>query len=261
MIAELHESMPIEVYHNSYAISKSGLDRINRSPAHYCAWLKEKKKPSPEMKFGTRAHTFILEPEKVQNLYEIEPELNKNTNKYKALRADVEASGKEFISADDWRVFSAMRKAVHEHPEVKKLFKFGKAEQSIFWNDERTGMACRCRPDWLDKGLIVDLKTTEDARPETFMRHAYNMRYHVQAAFYIDGVKAHQEVIPHFFFIVVERKPPHGVVVYQASHKFIELGRQEYRRNLATYSECIHKNEWPAYCAERQLLEVPAWAN
>ena len=76
---------------------------------------------------------------------------------------------------------------------------------------------CRARPDALDpNGLIVDLKTSQDASPDAFARTAATFKYHLQAAWYIDGLHA-AGVTPEqtaFAFVVIEKTPPHSVGTY-----------------------------------------------
>ena len=40
----------------------------------------------------------------------------------------------------------------------------------------------------------------------------------------------------------------------------LEPGRAVYRRDLATYAECLRSGEWPGYPEEIRELELPAWA-
>ena len=79
-----------------------------------------------------------------------------------------------------------------------------------------TGLQCKCRPDWIsaDGGILVDLKTTEDASPREFQRSIAKWRYHVQAGWYMAGIEAAYGTRPSgFIFIAVEKKPPFAVGV------------------------------------------------
>ena len=59
------KDMPNEVYHAHESISKSGLDLILRSPAHYR--FRERSEPTRAMQLGTASHTAILEPARFTN--------------------------------------------------------------------------------------------------------------------------------------------------------------------------------------------------
>ena len=57
-------------YHAHPAISKSGLDLISRSPAHYR--YRAPKEPSRAMEIGTAIHTALLEPDRYAAEYVID---------------------------------------------------------------------------------------------------------------------------------------------------------------------------------------------
>jgi exodeoxyribonuclease VIII len=180
--------------------------------------------------------------------------------------------GKEIITADEYAQLQGMRDAVMAHPAAAGLLTSvpGRAEVSAYWNDPITGALCRCRPDfWRADGILVDLKTTDDASPDAFAKSLYNWRYHVQHPFYIDGCRQAIEQggtggldLPqptHFLFIVVEKKAPHAVAVYKLDQETVELGAREYRRDLATYADCLAADSWPAFGETIRPIGVPEW--
>lgn len=184
------------------------------------------------------------------------------------------------LDADAWDQLHRMRDAVMAHPAASALLTAvpGKAEQSVYWIDAETGELCRCRPDfWRQDGVIVDLKTCEDASPEGFAKSIHNWRYHVQHPFYQDGINAMREQllaasegdefppeipapVRAFVFLAVEKKAPHAVAVYLLDQEAVELGRMEYRRDLNTLHQCITTNNWPGYGDAIQPITLPAWA-
>ena len=81
--------MTNEAYHgDTTRISKSGLDLIAKSPAHYWSRYldpnREKKEPTAAMLLGTAVHFAILEPEEFGRRYQVLPEINKRSNAGKA---------------------------------------------------------------------------------------------------------------------------------------------------------------------------------
>ena len=200
------------------------------------------------------------------------------------LRAAYEAenAGREILSAVEIEQLEAMRDAVMSHQAARLLLTGapGVAELSAYWTDDDTGLLCRCRPDfWRADGVLVDLKTTDDASPEGFARSIEKFRYHVQAPFYLDGcraaLQAHDGPIPGmpdpaegeghiaapsaFVFIAVEKKPPHAVAVYALDFDSLEIGRDEYRRDLQLLAECTAADAWPGYGETIQRLGLPEW--
>lgn len=173
------------------------------------------------------------------------------------------------LSQEEWEQLHAMREAVFNHPAASKLLTAvsGTAELSFYAIDEETGELCRVRPDYLRAdGIVIDLKTTDDASPEEFARSIQKWRYYVQDPFYSDVInKAIEQAglsiakVKHFVFIAVEKKPPHAVGVYVLDDESRELGRQQYRANLNTYAECKRTGIWPAYSDKVKTIGVPDW--
>ena len=246
-------------YHWHPAISKSGLDRIDQSPAHFLSWLNQPKKETPAMAFGTAAHCWILENNQVLDRYGLAPIADKRTKEGKALWAESEASGKTILSSDDWGRLNNINDAVYSHPVANELLDNGIAESSVF--AELLGVNVKCRPDWLhDNSVIVDLKTTDNAGPNAFAKSVANYRYHVQAAFYTDICREAGIDVKAFVFIAVEKNPPFAVSVYELDADSIEVGRTLYQRNLETYRRCLETDHWQAYSNAIEVLTLPRWA-
>lgn len=188
------------------------------------------------------------------------------------------------ITAEELARAQAMADAVMSHPVAGKLLspKAGVAELSCYWLDEETGVLCRCRPDfWRDDGIVVDLKTTADASLEAFQRSVNDWRYHVQQAFYEDGIKAAAKQAPEqraddptglvmadgwerpmpkaFLFVAVENDAPHAVAVYRVETESVEIGRREYRADLTAYAESLRTDKWPGYSDRIEPIGLPAW--
>lgn len=173
------------------------------------------------------------------------------------------------LEPEEWDQLMNMRDAVMAHPIARALLtgKPGKAEQSVYWIDQATGVLCRCRPDfWRDDNLIVDLKTTEDASPEGFAKSIANWSYDTQDAFYTDGVLAATgKPLKAFVFLAVEKSArvvegqPLGVAVYQLDEAGRELGRAKYREDLGIYAQCVKTGIWPCYGDKLKTISLPQW--
>ena len=251
-------------YHASPAISKSGLDLIRKAPALYAYRRENPQEQTPAMRLGSLTHTAVLEPHLFGPSVIVRPEgIDRRTSAGKADWAafEIEADGKEIVTAEEMSKLAAIRDAVHNHPAAAKaLAGRPTIEQSIFWDAD--GIACRCRPDAVtEKGVIVDLKTTRDASPEGFAKSIAQYRYHVQAAFYSDGYKAAFGEAPRgFVFIAVETEPPFLVAVYVASEAMTQRGRIDYQTDLETFRWCRDHNDWPGYSGHPLTIDLPKWA-
>ena len=262
--AGLIPDLPIDQYHGGPGVSKSQLDQVAKSPAHYMyARTAPKKDPTPAQRFGSLVHTAVLEPHKLSVV--VGPDLNKNTKEWKAFKAQVEAEGKEIVTQEELDTLEGMKAAVYAHPAAAWLLGPGYVEHSAYWIDPATGLLCRCRPDKLrrtEKGIVlVDLKTTADASEAEFSRSIENFRYHVQAAFYSDGIEeALGERVSAFAFVAVEKQAPYAVACYQLADVDVEDGREAYQGDLLTLKNCLARNEWPAYSPRIETITRPAWA-
>lgn len=246
-------------------VNKSQLDAIQHSPKLYKAKFIDKvieQKQTPAMLLGSAYHKLQTEPQNFHDEFAVAPKINKRTKAGKESWAEFEkkADGKDLITEEDYQVIEDMVGAVLDHPSAGELMRLkGVAESCRLWKDDFSGLNCKCRPDWLckDEKIIVDLKTTEDARPEEFARSIHKFRYHVQSGFYLMGC----EEIEQFIFIAVEKKPPYEVVCYNASPMMIAAGQRVARTNLDTLKTCRESNVWPGIADTIQSLELPRYNN
>lgn len=249
-----------EQYHASEPISKSGLDLIARSPAHW--FHQERAEPSRAMIIGSALHAAILEPDAFASQYMLLRNVSdRRASEYKQA---VAVHGADFVlTGKEADYVAGMQESVRVHPYLRDVLnREGRSELSVLTTDPVTGVQVKCRFDWLtDDGLPLDLKTTQDARPDAFARSVANYRYHVQAAFYSDVWEWETgERLQRFEFAALEKAMPHAVAVYRLDDEAIAEGRRLYREALNLYADCLERNEWPAYAGEPQPLSLPPWA-
>jgi len=256
-------SMSNEEYQKETAVSKSDLTLFARSPAHYKC--KEKRKETPALIFGDAVHTAILQPDIYIKRYAFQPEgMKLSTTAGIAFKEEAAEKGQIILSWDISGRIGEMRKAIRQHPTASKLiYGEGPAEISGFWVDERTGLECRLRADKIrsDLGIVIDLKTCEDARFEAFQRSIATYRYHWQGAHYLDGVS---EItgIPHtnFVLLAIEKEPPFAISIYRIDDAAVYAGREEIKILMNEFRECKDRDVWPAYLPEEvQNISLPGW--
>jgi len=253
----------VEEYNSIDAVRNTELGYIARSPAHYIEYKKNPPASTANKEFGIDSHVALLQPDLFKSEYVIAPKFDKRTKagKEEFEKFLIENNGKRVIEKDAFDAIQGMIDSVYTHPAAKKLLSLGHAELTYLWRDQ-TGLDCKVRPDFLrDGNLIVDIKTTENGAFKPFQKSIANYRYHVQGAFYCDGVShAVGSVFDKFVIIAVEKKPPYAVAVYALDEATLDCGRSEYRENLDLLAECKEKNHWPAYSTEVQPMNIPPWA-
>ena len=256
--------MPATQYHAEKAIGHSGIVKMLKSPAHLREYLDHPHQPTPAMAFGTAVHTYVLEQDRFAEEFVVAEKFDRRTKEGKEAAARFEEAnqGKIVITSEEMATLTLVQRAVFAHQGAARLLSVGDAELSAFWTNADTGLNCKCRPDWFNGEAIVDLKTCVDASSSGFSKSIANFGYDIQAAYYVDGIKAVTGMELPFLFVAVEKDAPHAVAVYRADPDVIEIGRKKYRAALQLLKWCQASGNWPAYQpgGEIELISLPRWA-
>jgi PDDEXK-like domain of unknown function (DUF3799) len=254
--------LPDAQYRAIEAVSKSALDQFAKSPAHYKHTIIDKNRiqATPAMEFGSAFDCFLLTPELFAEQYAIAPDVRRGTKAWDEFESA--NPGKTIIKADDLNRIEAMAQAVSKHPAASLLLSGGESQVSYVWTNVDTGLLMKGRADYVrPEGVIIDVKTTQDASPEGFARSAASFRYHVQAAAYLSAQAATGgPVSDQFCFIAVEKDAPHAVSVYTLDAESLALGFQILTKNLRDLSKCLADDRWPAYSEGVETLRLPRYA-
>ena len=244
--------MTEQEYRKHPAISRSELFKISESPEKFKYYREHPEEPTPALLFGQLFHAMALQPETVWEQFAVMPNVDRRTKARKEAFAEFEASaeGKTIVSVDMVEQATAMCEALNRNEFVKKLLK-GEKEKEFFWVDEMTGEECKCRTDCLseigENIIIVDLKSTNNAETEAFIRSAIKYGYDLQSAMYSEGVKVNTGREPLFVFIAIEKKPPYAINILQADKLLIRRGYDLFREYIGIYSECKKTGVWWGY--------------
>lgn len=239
------------------SLSSSGARAIVKCPALF-AYRRQNPVVSDVFDFGAAAHRELLG--RGAELAVIDA-ADYRTAKARADRDLARSAGRIPVLATDLPRIAAMVEAVRTHPTAGEIFHpdaDGQAEVSLYWRDDKTGVTCRGRIDWLTGPAIIDLKTTTDAGPR-FARSAADFGYYQQAEWYSRGWKALGGLPKPFGVVAVEKDPPHLVrVLWMTDPDALEWAGRQNDRALAVYAECESLDYWPGYPDD--VLELPRWA-
>ena len=250
-------------------VSNSMLNVLARSPQEFyqrfvqCSWPEEES--SRALALGSALHCKVLEPERFSDRYILAPRVDGRTKEGKAARAALaEAAGdRTIIDEETHELVSAMARAIIDHDDAADLLAPGHGgivERPILWgwNDA----SCAGTPDLicLDRRLIVDVKTTQDASPDAFATSLVKFGYHRQAAYYCRGVEEVYGETCRFVFVVVCSNRPHDVAVYELSMSAIDQGQAEVMSLLDEYKRRMESRDWKSAWSRGVIeLSLPKW--
>ena len=257
----IHPTLPAELYHSSAAVNKSKLWKLHtRTPAH----TQVDEEQTDAMRFGSAVHTALLEPHLLERQYARLPDsFDGRTKAGKDMVAQADQAGLIAMKAAEYDSVLAIRDKLHAEPLIQKALAGAQFEHSAYWTDAETGIECRCRPDAYNPalGIMLDLKTTQDASLSGFAKAIANYGYHMQQAWYRDGWElAGGGNVDAFVFIAVEKTAPYAYAIYELNPTDEMYGRELYRQALNRYAECKQQGIWPGYQPGVQGISLPGWA-
>jgi len=272
LTAELFTDLSIDDYHaRKDVLSKSMLADFMDCPARFKHVHIDgaRKDDKDHLRLGNAVHTLALEPELFHERHYILPEGIRRDARTAAYKEHLEAAGtKTIIRAQDLVNVKGMADSLKANKKALALLQAsGKIEASIFWTDQSTGLDLRCRPDFMrDDGLIVDLKTTNSACPDTFERNAFNLGYDVSVALTSEGYHALTGEMPaDYVFLAVETEPPYLIEAYNTYTPFQDdvslllVGQKRLNKTLHHFAHCKKTNHWPGYSEGIVPLGVPGY--
>lgn len=271
--------IPIETYHKMPALSNSGMKTLLNCPAkYYYKYISGEYEPKekPYFKIGKAAHCYLLEGRgKFEEIYWNNPyaELKKDElinvlkdfgydDSIKKMlvsdltelileKAGIKPKEIHLTKSELNQVVNMARSALADKKARAALSQKGESELSIFWQDDKTGVWLKCRPDYLpyDCLNVPDYKTAESAKPDTFFNTFMKYGYFMQAAMYRIGIKEVCGVdVENFFFLVQEKEPPYVAQIYNPDVRhIIAWGEKAIRNAIDKYIECQETGIWQAY--------------
>lgn len=264
----LYPDLTNEAYHQDPvpegSLSSSGAKTILKAPARF---IYEQTHPvyRKEFDLGSAVHAVALGDDTV-NIAVLDFD-DRRTKAYKEAEAEARAKGQVPLLRKQYQVVEDMVASLRDHEQAMELLSVpGKAEQSAFWKDKRTGIWRRARFDRLPNSdspifPLVDLKTAASADPDRFARAAFDFGYHMQAPWYCDAVRALDlHTNPAFVFIVIEVEPPYIVSVIQLAHTATDLGSRMNDRAIDRFIHCRNTGIWPGYSEDVVHVDIPQYA-
>jgi hypothetical protein len=267
---EVIHKMAREKYDRLRRLNFSKLKHMKKSPFHY--QHEELAPPNVEddtdaRKLGRAVHLAVLEPQEFGSRVAVWDGGRRAGKEWEKFCAANE--GLEILRQEDYRIARAVQAAVRSSPAAQKYLEGGGSrEATVLWNHVVPAVGglpgfsreCKGRVDLLTDTHIIDLKTSRDISPEKFGRDSFAFSYHVQAAYYVDGVKAATGRELPYVILAVENSEPYAVQPYIVPPDILDLGREEYRAWMGRLQICEGENRWPGYADGELELTLPRWA-
>jgi hypothetical protein len=238
-------------------VNWSRLRLMDASPLHYHTSTVEETDP---MRLGRAAHSLTFEPETFGKLYTVWGQA-RNSNAWRDFAAA--NAHLTILTAAQAERAVGMSEAVRRHPIAARYLDRGKAEQTLVWTDEATGLVCKARADFLSYWCaVVDLKSAADLSERGFQSSAFKFGYPCQLAHYRNGAIASGiwEREPDCVVIAVESKPPYDVGVFRLDSAALDFGAAKVAELLAKVKACTERGEWPGRYPDEQAYVLPEWA-
>lgn len=252
-----------------------------KSPFHF--WFDSPMNPNrPEEKeaapfnIGRAGHDALLLPGRWAKDYHILPKGfdSKATKKQAEWHAERDAAiddGLTVLKFDEAMTVEAVVAAIQGNSLAMATLTNGVAEETLAWQDARTGVWLRARPDFRPQSIIdhravmavpdVKIVAASHASPDGFSKAINDFGYHQAAALYSDGIKAVYGHYPtHWVHVVVEKDPPHCVALYELPGEDMERGRVLNRRAIDTFARCLDTGKWPGYSDIPTQVGLPVWS-
>jgi exodeoxyribonuclease VIII len=210
---------------------------------------------------GSALHASILTPDEFDSLYAVGPDVRRNSKEWKAFEES--HPGKELLKPSESADVLGMRQSIERNALAARLFATAtEREMTLVWTDNDTGLRCKARADLYGNGLLIDLKTTSDARTDKFCRWAFDFGYPLQFAWYWRGLIACGLACESIAILAVENTAPWNVVVFEPSIDWFVHGEKQLRSILPDFVACRQTNNWPGYVRDDsiQTLTLPSWA-
>ncbi len=254
-------------YESTPGLNWSSLKHLAVS-AKLLIWRAAHPRPdTPAFARGRAIHCAILEPERFGRVYVAKPDLGDGrTRAGKAAKAEwleTVPDGAEVLSASEYDLVERCAAAVAAHPRAAELLAHGRAEETITWTDEGTGIRCKGRVDYIRPNAILDVKTSRQETLRQMRADFARYLYHGQMAYYHLGAKT-AGVIPDDadrpYVVVVQTCEPYDVIPMQMNPLDLDAGIRLVRSLLRRYQDCQAAGWWPGIAPEVVEMELPGWA-
>lgn len=256
---------PLRVLDADGTVHFSSLKKIAKSGQQYLQTVNTPFAPTTPMLIGTASHMLILgQRPGAPPVLRYEGKARKGDAWADFEEANPDA---DILTAPEWAKAEQIAASVKSDRAALARLTGARFETSLTW--EENGM--RCSTSGVDiltsDDALGDLKTTNTADPEAWMRQAFKLHYPQQLAWYRRGARANGIACSGGLFLLgVETSPPFEVVDLDLTEGMIafadscvSLWLERLRVLIASCPEPATVKDWPGYSQSRVPFDVPTW--
>lgn len=255
--------MADDEYHSLPEFSSSQAKDLLRNPARFNYWRNKRRPEKKDYDVGHAVHAKVLGVGMGIEVLDFD---NYRTKAAQEERDAAYAAGLTPMLRREMQPIEDMAESVLRHPTFAALFSQpGNSEVSVLSKDPVTEVAVRARFDFLPyprdpRAIALDLKTTEDASPEAFVKSIVEYGYDLSQEWYRDTYRWATGEEVEFVFAVVEKRPPYLVAHYRLPDQFVAMGARKAHEARVRYAEYTASGVWPGYSEEIEFIDPPMWA-
>ena len=255
-------------YHDSPGVSSSVIRNFMDSQLHA---LEEEVLQTSALKFGSAAHSLIVEGESAFN-NDVACIVGSPYTQYnKDLKADYESRGLTVITQKEKDTIFAMKEnllgeaKILLHPadfEFPEIFTYPYERALYWWEDDillkvkADVVRCPTEPGFdKDTIIIVDYKTTQSCEPNAFASSIKKYKYDLQAAWYKRGFEKAGFKVAGFYFVAQEKKYPYACKIFKMKASDMEEKWQVLEQYLGEYKEVLNGKQ-PSVYNTPDIVEV-----
>jgi len=173
---------------------------------------------------------------------------------------EIKAAGKTIVSRAEMKTAMAGVKQIQSNERIKDLLDNSKTQTVVV--AEYNGFLVKGMLDILPNektefdDFIFDLKRTSAYNPKDFKGIIRAFKYHQQAGGYRWLMRQNGVDRPRWGFIISDAEPPHLAGMVELSQKDIQLGEDQFLRDLNKYIECVENEHFPTPYEGDEILNV-----
>ncbi len=252
----IYENMTFADYLKIPALNSSTLKPYVISPRKGFYEQNKESESKEAFKIGRLVHSLTLEgeektKEEIRNNYitsgfPVNPNTKKpygqDTQKFKKWHD--EQGNKDILTDIEFNTIKKIVRAIKNNKEAVKLLDQSPYRETVLtWTCRFTGHKCKAMIDAHSKCLAGDLKTiSKQLTKSNLEREIYNRSYHLQFAFYRDGLKANNINAEDFFVIFAQSQDEYDVASFYIDEETLHQGQNNYLKAIKNYNIAYSDN-------------------